>query len=456
MTVPAPHPAFITIRSPDDLSLLWSKLKPGSVDSFRQYAIIVRPDTVVGTNMAGELVDPVPGLAIILTNILQFKVIILDMSTINLDSLEHELKLLKITQPLVASIGRLSHTVSLLRMASLLVFEGGRQSIYDPASFGQSSGDSLSHDQFLCLLSEYSRVRALAGSAPAIYICLSHQGIVAALTNNLLKTIELRDEIEQSLHACVGLTLSKEFKETIAIIDEKGRAIRVTNDNGDEIAYGIQHAQFTVHPNEMVELGNVVLIPYHPSGHASSHLPEFLIAHRRTAIRYSGLIEELIATGQVQVSMLHGDEVEESAVLYLNWAFQMLWAISVRIVEKLAEAGNFYSASNIIPSVVSSLLTLPVGIEITSSTAYSLDSRDQQGNSPKTLTNVASLAIYYYDYVHRTIKRDLSFQFHPEIRPHLQLLDDHSFRQLRVSEIDDGIKILITSVMTGNATLGYA
>jgi len=147
--------------------------------------------------------------------------------------------------------------------------------------------------------------------------------------------------------------------------------------------------------------------------------------------------------------MIHNDEVEECSVLYLNWAFHQLWQIGRRLAKELK-----HDIDSEVPSVLdTSIMCLPIGVEITSSTYYKGSEEDSL--TKIALTDVASTAIYYYEYSTGLVKRELTFQFHPEIGRDLGTISREDIRMTRIPELEDGIRLIMSAIDTGNTIVGY-
>jgi hypothetical protein len=70
------------------------------------------------------------------------------------------------------------------------------------------------------------------------------------------------------------------------------------------------------------------------------------------------------------------------------------------------------------------------------------------------LTDVASTAVYYYEYTTGLVKRDVTFQFHPEVGSPLRMISRKDIQTMHIPELEDGIKLLIAAVYTGNMAAG--
>jgi hypothetical protein len=202
-------------------------------------------------------------------------------------------------------------------------------------------------------------------------------------------------------------------------IHQFGEQITIRRDNR-LIANGYRDTRFAVAPNEQREVGIRRLHPYRPL----EYLPEPLLkAHENTAATESGIIEDLIRIDDWDLAMLHGDEVNQEAILFANWALNTLQTELGAHKDAVAKSPHAW------------LLNLPYGVEVLCSTFFP--------DSTKPLTEVAATAVYYQDYHTGLKRRDFSLQFHPE------LLDDlRTFRNPPTPppplHDSDGIRLLVT------------
>jgi len=96
---------------------------------------------------------------------------------------------------------------------------------------------------------------------------------------------------------------------------------------------------------------------------------------------------------EVYVEMFHGDEVNEEAALFANWAYKSLHDAIIPMRHALA----------VMP--VSWLLSLPYAVEMLGQTRV----------DEASWTEVSSTAIYCKDWETRRIRRSFTCQFHPEL-----------------------------------------
>lgn len=354
---------------------------------------IVEPDSIVGTNPLGEPVAASHNIAVILREVSKQKSVLFSLWNTGFQSLN-----------------AITPFAEFLRAFQAVIVEGGRPSIYDAQSFNHNP--CLPREDFLNLVEALVLTRN-ADSAPALYICLGHQAVGEALIRLIRRAITNLQRLDD-----LPKPVCKTFREISTYIHQLGEQIIIRRD-GHIIANGYRDTRFAVAPNEQREVGIRRLHPYQPL----EYLPEpILKAHEQTAATESGIIEDLIRIEDWDLAMLHGDEVNQEAILFANWALNTLHS-------------EFQShKSNIANSSHAWLLNLPIGVEVLCSTFFP--------NSTNPLTEVAAMAIYYKDYQTRQKRRDFSLQFHPE------LLDDlRTFRSIPTPPpplLDsDGTRLLI-------------
>lgn len=301
---------------------------------------------------------------------------------------------------------------------SLAVFvEGGHPTAKDATSFDcQKIGLSGLHEVVESLILSRSHK-----SAPHIYICIGHQ-LVAQSHVNLIKkaVVDARQKLSNVLDV-----ESYQYQLMMELCDEiesVGAGLKVVKD-GQVVATGWNDPHFAVALNEQPEVGHCELQHYSHSGnHPSKDFKRLLIKHDETGDRYDGIVEESISYEKnLNIVMFHSDEVNEEAILFVNWAYS-------RLHETLLSARR-----EILLSELSWLLDLPASVEILCSTS----------SGGKTCTEVAATCISYVDDETREVRRSFSFQFHPE------LLDD--LREFHVAgephysklKADDGVRMLM-------------
>ncbi len=279
--------------------------------------------------------------------------------------------------------------VPLLASSLAVVFEGGEPSVHDEASF---SSPRCSRADLFALVEQLLLARAQS-SAPAVFICLGHQLAAACLVELLRRSVAeviATREIPRDRHGDAQSAL----EDVCARIAGVGEKLEVRK-QGLVVAPDWSAPCFAVARNESGEQGTRVLVPYRPPHPRTSQLPkELILAQQVVADRYEGVIDTLVGSEkQVGIEMFHGDEVNEEAMLFANWAFGALH--DAMIPHRAVLAG----------SPLAWLLQLPSAVEILCSTTT------EQG----LLTECAALGIYYRDLETKRMRRSFSCQFHPEL-----------------------------------------
>ncbi len=437
------NPKALTIESEDEFSGFLKRLQDKL--ELKEYAVILKPDEIVCTTSEHVDLNAAQNLACILSETLRFKVLLLELHKLDIKTIG-VLAAEQLTEFELPTSGPIDSLAKFLRMFGAIFGEGGRQSIYDSNSFKTS----ISRDDFIALLRALGRERSAANTAPGVYICLSHQGMAEAQLENIKSVIEHADELEEYIREHLDPKLADQFGRRMDQIITCGENLEAVDVFGELIAKGLYDERIMVHKNERrEEAGDISLHLYSPSSHVSRLPHEIYDMYEEAAGRYSGLVEDVIHSRNISVSMLHDDEVEETTVLYLNWAFQELWPICRKVVREV----NLRPELDVPSILENDLLLLPVGMEITSSTYFS-----GLGEVPPAgdiLTAVASAAVYYYEHETGLIRRDLTFQFHPEVGKGLQTISRGDMQKTYIPELEDGIKLLIAAVYTGNMPVGY-
>lgn len=286
---------------------------------------------------------------------------------------------------------------SLIARNSLgVIFEGGHATVHDPASFPQA----FTRDSARDLL-----VDMMLADSPFLAICLSHQ--LSAHAHNVLLT------------RAVDSMLASDHEDFVALgekIQKVGSLITILKGYGN-IATGWEEDTFATASNEDPICENKVLYPY--TSNKDEHLPDFVSeTHREIAAKFSATIDDLLAETSVRVQSFHSDEVAEEAIQFYCWAYFSIHSLVDRYKTEVA--------SN---STLQFLLSLPIGVEITSST--------RDAKEVEVLCEVASTAIYWKDRAAQTV------QFHPELDETLMTasegwrVDWHALKQ------NNGARLLI-------------
>lgn len=369
---------------------------------FRQSVSIVEPWPDVGVNLYGEKVRASKNVAYILQQVA------------DADSVLYPL-----WQSGIANPDRLANVLS---AGMAIVFEGGDPSVHDPATF---DGSSTSLEDILGLV-EQLLLRRFAGSAPVIFICLGHQLAAAAQIRLLKRAVRSIQNVERLPLDPNGHALAT-LKRIATRIQETGETLTVQK-LGQTIATGWHDTRFAVARNEAFEIGTRRLLPYRWRS-AADHVPPILHdTHALIADELDGVIDTLIALErELSIEMFHGDEVNEEAALFANWAFKTLHDTVVPMRHELAV------------SALSWLLALPYAVEILSQTRV----------DDNVMTEVGTTCIYYKDWETHTIRRSFTCQFHPELMADIRDIGRRPGPRYPELKDNDGVRMLIRLLYHG-------
>lgn len=368
-------------------------------EALRQKVAIIEPDSSVGQNPHGEPVVASHNIGFIAREIMGWEPIIF-----------------QIWKSSVQKLDTITPMAPLLRSSHAIIVEGGRASIYDKHSF--DINPALPQEEFLSLI-ELLLLHRTRGSAPAFFICLGHQAVGEALVRLIRRAV---DEIPKA--SDIASPAKKDLEDVATRIHELGQEFPIVRERG-VIANGYRDARFAVAPNEQREVGIRELQPFQPP----KNLPlPLLNAHQQIAAAESGLIEDLLRIEDFDIAMLHGDEINQEAILFANWALSEIH----KAIQK--------HQSSIAKSSLTWLQQLPNGVEILCST-FIPDTRT-------LLTEVAATAIYYQDINSGLTRRDFTLQFHPELLDDLRTFSSKppSPRPLQAS---DGVRLLLSTLFYG-------
>ncbi len=267
------------------------------------------------------------------------------------------------------------------------------------------------------------------GSNPALFLCLGHQGYAEMLREylvNLIKNAKQTSEIITKYDE----KAAQHFKKLISEISNVGENIVVRRRNDEIVASNFTDQYFAVKQNEMPEVGLKRLIIYKPP---KDKVPDELIkVYNKISKLHVGLLEDFYLLESLDIVMLHGDEVNEEAILFINWALSLISKFSRSHFKILQEDPQLRKISN-----------LPIGLEIPSSTLYGFDEKD------KTLTEIAGLVVYYYDPQTGIVKRDYTLQYHPELMEEIRILQKKDFESKTLLDLPDGIQLLLSCLQAG-------
>jgi hypothetical protein len=159
------------------------------------------------------------------------------------------------------------------------------------------------------------------------------------------------------------------------------------------------------------------------------HVPQELHdTHALIADELEGVIDSLLTLErELRVEMFHGDEVNEEALLFANWAYRTLHDTIVPIRHELAV------------SPVAWMLSLPYAVEILGQTQV----------DPQHWTEVGTTAIYYKDWETHRIRRSFTCQFHPELMEDIRDIGGRTGPRYHELKDDDGVRLLIRLLYHG-------
>jgi GMP synthase-like glutamine amidotransferase len=391
------RPLEKVIEGPEHLRLLLEM-----PELYRQSVAVVEPWSNVGTNPQGEPVRASKNIAYILQQVA-------DADTI----------LYPVWQSGIANPERLAHVLS---AGIATIIQGGHPSVHDASSFG---GGKAGLEDLLALIDQLLRRRS-SGSGPSIFICLGHQLAAASHIRLIRRAVREVQQLARLPLDRKGTALAS-LQRLCRRIADVGESLCVVK-AGETRATGWTSPGFAVARNEGVEIGTRRLLPYGRRGEGS-HIPEELrAAHALVADELEGVIDVAMAfEGDLHVEMFHGDEVNEEAVLFANWAYKSLHEAIVPMRHELAV------------SPVAWLLALPYGIEILGQTQVDDDS----------WTEVSATAIYYKDWETHRIRRSFTCQFHPELMTDIRDIGGRSGPRYAELKSNDGVRLLIRLLYHG-------
>ena len=385
------------IASRDELDLLL-----GLPEIFRNSVSVIEPWENVGINVQGEAVRASKNIAYILQQVA------------DADSI-----LYPIWQSGVVSPQRLANVLS---AGIATVVQGGNPSAHDASSF---DGSRASLSDILELTDELL-MRRSTGSGPAIFICLGHQLAAASHIRLIKRAVREVDNLEYLPLDPEGLGLAS-LKRVCQRITEVGETLPVIKD-GQTIAEGWHDTCFAVAPNEAFEVGTRQLLPYQrrqPGDHIPGELHD---THALVADELEGVIDTMLKMErELSIEMFHGDEVNEEAALFANWAYKLLHDTIVPLRYQVAV------------SPVSWLLNLPYAVEILSQTQV----------DDSNWTEASTTCIYYKDWETHTIRRSFTCQFHPELMADIRDIGKREGPRYPELKDNDGVRLLIRLLYHG-------
>jgi hypothetical protein len=369
---------------------------------YRNSVAVIEPWPSVGTNPRGEQVRASKNTAYVLQQVA-------DADTI----------LYPVWRSGIQNAERLSNILS---AGIATIVQGGNPSVHDASSF---DGANANLDDILELVDQLL-MRRSTGSGPSIFICLGHQ--LAAASH-----IRLLQRATRDVLGLARLPMDPEgrclsiLQRLCSHIVEVGESLPVLK-RGTVVASGWNDPRFAVARNEEFEIGTRRLMP-HASLGDRSHLPESLVlAHGLVADELDGVIDlAMTLEREVHVEMFHGDEVNEEAILFANWAYKSLHDAIIPLRHALAVSPAAW------------LLSLPYGIEILGQTQV----------DETNWTEVCATAIYYKDWETQRVRRSFTCQFHPELMADIRDIGGRSAPRYHELKNHDGVRLLIRLLYHG-------
>jgi hypothetical protein len=385
------------ITSPLELDLLL-----GLPEIFRNSVSVIEPWENVGINLQGEAVRASKNIAYILQQIA-------DADTI----------LYPVWQSGVQDPRALANVLS---TSLATVVQGGNPSVHDASSF---DGTRASLEDILGLTDELLTCRS-PGSGPAIFICLGHQLAAASHVRLIKRAVREVGNLASLPLDAGGLGLAS-LQRVCRRIAEVGDSLPVIK-AGEKVAGGWHDTSFAVAANEELEVGTRRLMPYRRR-QANKHIPtELHDAHALVADELEGVIDTMMKMErELHIEMFHGDEVNEEAILFANWAYKLLHDTIVPFRHSVAV------------SPVSWLLCLPYALEILSQTQV----------DENHWTEVSTSCIYYKDWETHTIRRSFTCQFHPELMADIRDIGKREGPRYGELKDNDGVRLLVRLLYHG-------
>ncbi len=385
------------IASREELDLLL-----GLPEIFRNSVAVIEPWENVGINLQGEEVRASKNIAYILQQVA------------DADSI-----LYPVWQSGLANPERLANV---LNAGIATIVQGGNPSVHDSASF---DGSHAGLEDILGLTDQLL-LRRSTGSGPAIFICLGHQLAAASHIRLIKRAVREVANLPQLQLDPDGLGL-KSLQRVCARIAEVGENLPVIK-GGETIATGWHDTRFAVAPNEEFEVGTRQLLPYQRRA-VTDHIPgELHDAHALIADELEGVIDTMLKMErELCIEMFHGDEVNEEAALFANWAYKLLHDTVVPLRYQIAV------------SPLSWLLNLPYAIEILCQTQV----------DESNWTEASTTCIYYKDWETHTIRRSFTCQFHPELMADIRDIGKREGPRYPELKDNDGVRLLIRLLYHG-------
>jgi hypothetical protein len=388
------------LRSPDDLHFLMRH-----PELYRNCLTIIEPWSHVGFNMLGEEVRASRNLAYVAQRVANCGAILLPVW-----DWDHA-----VMDPAML--------VPMLSSGLAIIVEGGMPSVWDVTAWPPGCPRETMLDLVERLLLSRSPT-----SAPVIFICLGHQLACEGHIRLIRRAVQGVLGIAALPHD-TGDTALRALRAVGERIAAVGQHLTVTKGNGCQVARGWNDAQFAVAHNESHEIGTCQLFPYQPpDSDASGIPPEVINAHAIIADAHEGVIDTMIQYERnVSITMFHSEETNEEAVLFANWAYNLLHDTIIPYRHIIAA------------SPLSWLIQLPYAVEILCSTAQ----------ESEILTEVSCTCIYYKDFETKRIRRSFTCQFHPELSGDIRAIGERPGPSYAELKEDDGIRLLLRLLYAG-------
>ena len=394
------QPLEKAIASESDLNFLAQ-----NPNLYRNAITIIEPWQHVGNNDRGEEVRASKNVAFMAQKIADCDSILFpvwDSGTLNLEKV-----------------------VPIISSSMAVVLEGGHPSVHNADEWTQPN---CSRDDMFALVEKLLLSRS-PRSAPAIFICVSHQLAAECHIRLLRKAVQ---EVLQTktLKRDEGGEALASLQAACEQIKSVGENLKIEKRDGRIVAKGWNDDNFAVILNEEKEVGDRILLPYKTPNRKDSSIPiELLNTHEVMADELEGVIDDAILRyeNDINIAMFHADEVNEEAILFANWAYMTLHNAIVP---------HRYTVA---ASPLSWLLQMPYAVEILAST---------EANG-EILTECSCTCINYKDFETKKIRRSFTCQFHPELLSDLRDIGKRSAPDYAELKQSDGMRLLARLLYEG-------
>lgn len=372
---------------------------------FRNAISIIEPWSHVGNNYLGEEVRASKNIAFMAQKIADCDSILFPVWSTGMLDLEK--------------------VVPIISSSMAVVLQGGHPSAYNAHEWTQPN---CSRDNLFALVEKLLLSRS-PRSAPAIFICVSHQLAAECHIRLLRKAVQEVLDTEVLKRDRGGKALAY-LKAACNKIKSVGENLKIEKRDGRIVAKGWHDNNFATILNEEKEVGDRVLLPYKTPHEKDSSIPiELLNSHEVMADELEGVIDNTILRyeNDINIAMFHSDEVNEEAILFANWAYMTLHNAIVP------------HRYNVAASPLSWLLQMPYSVEILASTEV----------NGEILTECSCTCINYKDFETKKIRRSFSSQFHPELLSDLRDIGKRRAPTYAELKQSDGIRLLVRLLYEG-------